>query len=958
MPDIGPGPVPGTASLRSPDRDDVWFRVFDAAPLPYALLALDRRQLVANTAYCSLFGYEPDQLADVHILDMTHPEDRDMTEDYLDRLARGEFDHHEVDKRFLRRDGSTFWGHLSISMVRDAHGEPVALAGTVEDVTAQHEVQRALTASESRFRSLVQNAADAIILVDTDAQLLYASPSADTIVGTDTQSLLGQDVVSFIHVDDRLVAAQAFSFVTDTPGVSDPLRMRMVRPDGAVRLVEIVPTNLLDDAAVGAIVMNIRDVTDTAEVASALELTENRFRRMIENISDTVTLVDASANVILSTGNLRSIMGYPTEFWAGRNAFDVVHPDDLARMRDDFARLLVSPGEELSGEVRIRTADGGWIDAEINALNLLEDPVVDAIVLTTRNVTERRNRQQELADARDQAVRALRMRTEFIASVSHELRTPIHGILGLSELLATADLDEEARGLARSIGRATEGLRMVLDDILDFSKIEVGRLEVNEGPFDVAEMAEDLGALFGGQARAKGIELRGDIDPDIPQWILGDALRVRQVLTNLIGNAIKFTAVGSVHVDVRALPNGDGEVGRWIRVEVTDTGIGIPEGSTDQLFEPFSQVHGGGAREFGGTGLGLSIAKRLVQLMGGDLGFESRLGVGSAFWFTLPLVEADIPGAIATDAMREAGSGRVLVVEDNPINQLLVRRQLERLGYDVEVIDNGIAALEAFPAAGADVVLMDWQLPGIDGLETTRRLRRLEHDLGRERTPVVAMTASALPGDRDRCLDAGMDDFIAKPVSIAMLGDVLVRWMPAGDGGAPLLLPPSPPGGARQPAIVPPAAMADPTTSPGTSTTTSTPAGTTERTAGIDEVILDRLAEELADAMLVVTVVRTYLRELPGRVDAICAALAADDRPALVATTHTLKSTSAAVGAVQLAATCLELEQGARLSTPRADAAGRATLEDQAATVALALAAYIGRLERDAGAAEGSAPKR
>jgi PAS domain S-box-containing protein len=883
---------------------DLW-GMFEAAPVAYAVFHPEGGQVLANRAYHELFGYDEDELLAIDGTDLLHPEDRATIGDRHLKPTSGQLHSFEHDVRFVRKDGTLFWGHVISSTLRNAEGEPWAVMTGIEDVTDRVAAQAALVANESRFRSLVQNANDAILLVDRTSLLTYASPSIEELVGIDPADYLGSSVLRFVHPEDQAVASQTFAITVARKGVGMPLRMRLLRPDGEVRYVEVLATNLLHDPAVCGIVLNVRDLTDAEQVRTSFEMTENRFRHMLENISDSITLLDRHANVILSTGTLDRRMGYSSEWWAQRNAFDIVHPQDVMELQDQFFELLASPGQETTVEVRLQVRSGDWIDAEITAINLLDDPDVDAIVVTTRNVSEKKQAERELGKAHDQAVQALRLRTEFIASVSHELRTPIHGILGLSELLATADLDEEARGLARSIGRATDTLRMVLDDILDFSKMEVGRLEINEGPVNMFEMADDLDMLFGPQAQAKGIALIRDIAPDFPMWVRSDGLRIRQVLNNLIGNAIKFTAEGEVRIVARRLPRPTRAAPEQMRIAVCDTGIGIPPDAQHLLFEPFSQVHGVTTRDFGGTGLGLWIAKRLIELMGGELGYSSVQGRGSEFWFTLAMVEAAAIEPVGSPAGAAAlpgeRAGRILVVEDNPINQLLVRRQLERLGYEPMLVDSGVAALELFLVADADLVLMDWQLPGIDGLETTQRLRVLEAECRRSRTPVVAMTASALPGDRQRCMDAGMDDFIAKPVSIATLDETVSRWLDAAaaherwpaldavelttDGRTPSLARST----GRRNGGVPGGPVFDPDDA-------------------IDGATLDRLVRELADPALVITVVRTYLRELDGRLTAIETALSLNDHQALAAAAHTLKSTSAAVGAIDLSTRCSRLE--------------------------------------------------
>ena len=912
--------------------------LFHASPVATAVIDVVNSSAVVNAAFRRLFGYGNGPVTLEELTRTTHPDDQTQTDEYNRSLVADGIIV-EVDKRYVRPDGSVFWGHLTAAPLQDTSGNRWGVIAAIADVTDRIEARAALVESEQRFRALVQNAADAIVVLDAEGRLLYASPSGESLTGNRTEDVVGADIFDYVHADDRDVVARTFASIFSTPrddGPNVPLQFRVVHNDGSVRFVEAVASNLLDDPSVGGVVVNIRDLTDSAVAESALELTENRFRRMVENISDTITLLDAEGRLVHTTDNLRPVLGYEVDQWRNRPVFDLVHPDDVAAVRAAFDALCAEPGAHIEGEMRIMTASGSWIDAELYAVNLLDDPDVDAVVLTTRDISERKRAERELNEARDQAVQALQMRTEFIASVSHELRAPIHGVLGLSELLATAALDDDARQLAQSIGRATETLRMVLDDILDYSKIEVGRLEIDPGPLLVSEVSDDIVNLFGPEARAKGIGLVVEAEPGFPARVRADGLRVRQVLTNLVGNAVKFTTSGEVRVCASREPDrGDGVT--RVRIEVSDTGIGIPTDVYDRLFQPFSQAHTSTAREFGGSGLGLSIAKRLVELMGGELGFESVPTQGSTFWFVLPVEELDLRPPVAPfarDTNAEAVTASpVMVVEDNAVNQLLVRRQLERLGFDAIVFDSGAGAIDSYATTDACVVLMDWQLPGLDGLETTRRLRAIERDLGLDRTPIVAMTASALPGDRERCLASGMDDFIAKPVNLATLGEVVRRWSQRPDGSTPV-------DGATAPA---PAARSGRTGRSVASGSTTAERRRAERlvTAGerrlqphpvaatgpvgaagdgsaIDVLVLDRLVEDLSDPQLVASVVRTYLRELPPRVAAIAGALDVGDPVALEAATHVLRSTSAAVGATRLATICRELESGATQRDPAA----------------------------------------
>jgi signal transduction histidine kinase/ActR/RegA family two-component response regulator len=408
---------------------------------------------------------------------------------------------------------------------------------------------------------------------------------------------------------------------------------------------------------------------------------------------------------------------------------------------------------------------------------------------------ERRQRMESLIElngayrrARDEAVEASNMKSAFLRNVSHEIRTPMNGVMGMTELLLQTPLDDEQRGYAEQVEQSGEHMLTIINDILDISQIETGRVELEVSEFELREAVERACVPAGLEAQAKGIELDIDLEPDAPERVLGDSARVRQVLMNLVGNAVKFTAEGSVSVRVsrRREPGVEG-----VRLDVVDTGIGIDAPAMERMFEPFVQADVSTTRKYGGNGLGLSIAKELVELMGGIIGAESEPGRGSTFWFELPLPRVSVPrqsfrerGTTVTERSRpNADASLVLVVEDSPVNRLVTVRVLERCGFRVHVVNDGREALDALSMQRYHAVLMDCQMPEVDGYEATRELRRRE---GSERhTPVIAMTAHAMTGDRERCLAAGMDDYITKPVRAQTLVDVLTRWIAKGDAGAP-----------------------------------------------------------------------------------------------------------------------------------------------------------------------------
>ncbi|MDP9399455.1 MAG: ATP-binding protein, partial [Actinomycetota bacterium] len=385
---------------------------------------------------------------------------------------------------------------------------------------------------------------------------------------------------------------------------------------------------------------------------------------------------------------------------------------------------------------------------------------------------ERRARELELGRARDAALEASWMKSRFLANMSHEIRTPMNGVIGMTELLLESGLTDEQRRLARTLSTSGQALMTVIDDILDFSKVEAGKLELRSEPFAVRAAVEAAAGLVAEPARGKRLVLEVLVEDAVPRIVVGDPVRVQQVLTNLLANAVKFTHEGGV--SLRVAPAGEGVV----RFEVADTGIGVPPEALDHLFEPFVQADSSTTRSFGGTGLGLSICRELVRLMGGDIGVTSEVGGGSTFWCTARLEPAERaePAALApAERPRAVGDGlSTLVVEDNAVNQAVAAQLLAKRGFRVDVAGDGQEALDAVAARPYAIVLMDCQMPRMDGYTATREIRRREGD--GPRLPIVAMTASFLKEDRDACVAAGMDDHLPKPLTGAMLDAVVGRW--------------------------------------------------------------------------------------------------------------------------------------------------------------------------------------
>jgi PAS domain S-box-containing protein len=761
-------------------------------------------------------------------------------------------------------------------------------------------------------------------------------------------------------------------------------------------------------------------------------LSAARFRSLIENSTDIIIIADDNFNIAYITPSSLRLLGMAPEALVGTVLSTNVHPDDAGILFDKLREL--SQGLDSSGlvsfECRMRNARGSWRRIAWTASDLRNDPSIRGYVLNGGDVTEERRAAEDLVAARDAALSASKAKSEFLSTMSHEIRTPMNGVIGLTELLLGTPLDVDQLELASGIKVSGENLLTIINDILDFSKIEAGRLEVEEIAFNIQSVADDVGRILAAAAANKELELLVDVHPDVPVALLGDAVRIQQVLLNLAANAVKFTSEGEVVVRVSVAHHYRDRCD--VRFEVIDTGIGIAPEDQQRLFAAFAQADSSTTRKFGGTGLGLAISRQLVELMGGEMNLDSAPGRGSRFWFDLsfrqvesisdddesdpstldgrralvvddnatnrmilrrqlrswgveaveasngpealalaaaaaaegrefdigvldlnmpdmdgielashlkadpstsnttlfllsssgerlgasetrtkgfaasltkPVRQSELYDCLITslsdedmtalEAIAEAhgqvgeARGNILLVEDNKMNQLVGSKVLAKLGYHFDIASDGAEAVQAVMLNTYDAILMDCQMPEMDGYESTVHIRRMEGSA--RHTPIIAMTAAAMEGDREKCIESGMDDYITKPVRPEVIAAVIERWvnsspsLPVIDVEVALPEVPPVPAPVRAPVV--------------------------EDVAPLDmgQIGLLRSLDDGEGAVLG-EVISQYMEQSLAQRDLLADAVRAGDAYVIERTAHALRGASANVGGAKLAQICGELE--------------------------------------------------
>ncbi len=747
---------------------------FQLSAFGMAMLSPEGRYQEVNPAFASLLGYSPAELIGLNFLDLTHPEDKLDNLDYFREMLEGAQRRPWLQKRYIRKDGQVVWALVCLTPVLDQREQPIFFIAQIQDITARRRAEEALRESEERYRRMVETAEEGIWIIDENQRTSFANAKMASLLDCSLPALLDSNVLDFAPHDRQDMVRSSLA-----KRLQGSYEAAWLRADGSLLWTQMSTTPLYDAQGryQGALGM-FTDITKRKEMDARLRQSEERYRILAENVTDTIWQADPNGRITYVSPSVTARRGYSPDELVGQDMLAMLPPQEQERASLSLQALLRSePGQPASDilVVQQQAKDGSTRWTEIRA-SLLRDQhgQVSSIVGVNRDVTERKRWEVELLEAKERAVVANLAKSQFLANMSHEIRTPMNGVMGMIDLALGSELDPEVRDYLETAKVSADTLLGLLNDILDFSKIEAGRLELERITFSLRDSLGDTVRALAVAAHKKGLELNAFIAPGVPDVLKGDPSRLRQVVVNLLGNAIKFTEEGEVNLNVEVVSRMKDEAQLHLTVE--DTGIGIPENEQKHIFNSFAQADGSITRRFGGSGLGLAISQQLCQMMGGRIWLTSQAGRGSQFHFTVRLgVGQEIPARPAQASLQQLKGLKVLVVDDNPTNRRILHSLLTAKGLLASEVESGAAALamlESNPASQEPfrLVLIDINMPGMDGFELVSLLRANPDHAS---LPLVMLTSTGQRGDAARCRALGVAGYLLKPVKEKELWDTI-----------------------------------------------------------------------------------------------------------------------------------------------------------------------------------------
>ncbi|MNH90169.1 Sensory/regulatory protein RpfC [compost metagenome] len=713
------------------------------------------------TEYCSpsirdVLGYEPGDWIGKNNFHYYHPDD-------VKALQSKSFADHDVSTyRVRHKSGYYVWFETSTKIIRDDSGEIQRVLGIGRDITERKKF-------EESFAEAQQIALLGSWEWDIETDKVSFSEQIYKIFNLQKQGEVPSSFLQLLHPEDQQRFVELKNEALDGRTIS--AEFRHLEPNGSVKHLHIRARVTFDNNGKPIKMYGTtQDISERKKVEFKLQETIERYTSLKKYNHDAIVSLDLDGNILNMNAMAERITGYQVKEVAGKNISKFIG----VKYRN---RILLETTNHASIERdinKIKHRDGHSTEVLTTIAPIIINNLTKGDYIIAKDITE----QKKLLIAKEAAERTNKAKSEFLAMMSHEIRTPMNGVIGMTDLLLeTTELSEEQREYIQVISKSGSTLLAIINDILDFSKIESGRAVVVSEPFNIRELISETLDVFQLKAKEKKLEVKTTISPSIPGILIGDSNRLKQVLMNVIGNAIKFTEHGGVSITVKDLEQGFGNV--LIKFTVSDTGIGIPQDKLKYLFEPFSQLDNFMTRKSEGTGLGLAISKKIVEMMGGEIHAVQTDEPGATFVFTAYFqlentLESTLPELSAEGEQESLETLSILIAEDNEVNQMVLTRMLEKMGFKPNLVENGNEVIDTLKHTNYDIIFMDIQMPEMNGLDATREIRKV---FPSERWPyITAVTANALRGDEEVCLEAGMDDYISKPIKMDDLAKVIHKY--------------------------------------------------------------------------------------------------------------------------------------------------------------------------------------
>jgi len=884
---------------------------FDTAAIGMSIMALEGEFLKANDALCQLFGYTERELQGLTFQELTHPDDLEADLILYRKVLAGEISHFHLEKRYVSKDGRIIWGLLGTSLVRDRQQRPLYFVSQIQEITQHKQAEELLKTANAEMQAFFAAMNDLIFVFNREGRYLKVLAGNPDSLLISAEDRLRKKITEVLPSE---ISTTLLGYIQQALDTQTPLNVEYkIEWDGR----ELWSNASVSPIDANTVIWVARDITKRKQAEKALQDTTFRLGTIISSLQAGILVENENREIVLVNQAFCDMMNIPVppEALIGFNCrnsaeeskYLFANPDQFKQRIEE----ILSCQQTVVGEETV-LANGRILERDY--VPIFASKEYRGHLWQYRDITERKQIQAQLEQAKETAEAANRAKGDFLAMMSHEIRTPMNAVIGMAGLLLDTKLSLKQADYAETIRSSGNTLLNIINDILDFSKIESGHLELEEQPFHLRNCVKEALELLAPLAAAKRLELSCRIDSNVPEAIVGDITRLRQILWNLLSNAVKFTPQGKIKVYVKARPASPNSAGSCvegsvsdisqeryeIQFAVKDSGIGIPSDRMDRLFKAFSQVDASTTRKYGGTGLGLIISKRLTEIMGGTMWVTSEIGQGSTFYFTILVTAAkELPCQSCSQSFEETEVDqtalRILLVEDNTVNQKVALRMLESLGYRADVASNGLEAIAALRRQPYDMLLMDVQMPEMDGLEATRLIRQ---EWASPTQPwIVAMTAHARASDREECLQAGMNRYISKPIDIAALGRALSECC----------------------LIYQSIAQSDlPSLELSEIATEKQPAMTGFSEDAVLDVIDQEIIESLCDMAgddadeLLRDLIQVYLENAPERLQSIQEAVERGDAIALQQSAHALRSVSVTLGAIRLGKICEVLELNAR----------------------------------------------